>query len=88
MHKCKCKSRKHGKETKHEETDKARLRQLRGFRIAAKTGRVINAEQYGNKTETQNGSVRQLIGLVPFTFVPEIRYRYPTVPFFGTLLSV
>ncbi len=33
-------------------------------------------------------------GWVPFTFelvpvsVPEIRYRYPTVPFFGTLLSV
>ncbi len=25
---------------------KARLRQLRGFRIAAKTRRVINAEQY------------------------------------------
>ncbi len=54
------KSKKHGKETKHEKTDKARLRQLRGFHIAAKTGRVINAEQYGKETETQNGSVRQL----------------------------
>ncbi len=51
--KTKGKSRKHGQESKHEKTDKARLRQLSGFRIAAKTGRVINAEQYGNKTNTE-----------------------------------
>ncbi len=33
-------------ETLENTQGKARLRQLRGFRIAAKTRRVINAEQY------------------------------------------
>ncbi len=33
------------------------------------------------------GTVHILTGTVP-VLVPEIRYWYPTVPFFGTLLSV
>ncbi len=48
-----------GNTGKNQNTRKQTI-QLSGFRIAAKTRRVINAEQYWNKTETQNGSVRQL----------------------------